>query len=289
MSYNATQASEYSAQDAWLFYFTGPDFSYRWTNQPTDITATIAGVSTLFKHVRGGITANRPTESQDAARGGVEVRVAHDNPVIRKHREFPPHGDTELFIYHQNEENGVGTLWWSGLVFECPLEREDDDLVGVIRCKHVYEVISGSEGLTETFGPTCPWVLGQGGCPVSLANVTQQAEVTAVDIDLYTVDVTLDVGRDSDWFKLGVLVAQNGDKRTILEDGEVGTDKTFTLLQNFPETTLKVGDTVSVIWGDDLTHGTCSGKYAAYTGNGAAFGGNTLQKNTNPHVVGRLQ
>lgn len=280
-TYDANEISEHDAAQTFLYRFAGPLVTYHWTNAPMSVVATIDTVPTTFYHPRGGIAiANDPTESPDAGRSGLDIHVAHHNPIIRAHREFPPPGDIDVTVWRQNEVGGVVEYQWGGVVVETPI----DGSVGIIRCQHVAELVSGSEGLNEKWAPACPFMTYQHPCPALLANHSTVVTVIDIDAENFTVEVS-GISQVDQWFRAGVFACANGDKRFILDH----TGDVLTLIQNFPLSSLRIGDTATLIDGDDHLFETCSVKFGAETGNGAAFGGNHIQANQNPHTIGRLQ
>jgi hypothetical protein len=300
MSYETIEQSEYSSEQIYLYYISGPEFLYNYTNAPLTLSATISSTAYSFTHPRGGIWHGSagasvdegdrkqdpgPTESPDAGRTGVDIHVSHLNPIVRKHRAFPPPGDTEITIYRLNEVGGTPYQIWSGVLVETPIVGS----TGILRCQHIAELVAGSEGLTENFGPTCGFMFTVFPCPVTEAQATDSnLTVTAISTENLTVSVSGSV-RIAGKYKPGVLVAPNNDKRSILEDTIPTSDHVLTLQQNFPSTTLRVGDTVSIIRGCDRLFTTCRDEWGSFTGSGAACGCNNLQANKNPHQIGRLQ
>jgi hypothetical protein len=289
MTFDATTKSDHLARQLYLYKLElSGIFLYRWTNSPRTVTATVDGETLTFKRVRGGIFHSEPTESADAGKTGLELRVGPDNPVWRKHRLAPPAGNVTVTVYKQVESNGEAQLEWSGVVVETPYEQQGNKTYGVLRCEQEYALTQGAEGLIDSYGPSCLWRLGVLPCPVPVASVTDAAEVVSIDTDLLQVVVTLTTPRIAGWFELGQFVAPNGDRRTINVDELDGSDHVLTLLNNFPAGTLTAGDAVGLIWGDKLRYQDCRDKLGEWTGNGAAFGGNNLQGNVNFHQIGRL-
>jgi hypothetical protein len=301
MPYADIEQSENLAKQSYLYLIQLSDRTLTYCNGPATITATINGTEYSFVHPLGGIWHGSegasvdeeerkedpgPTESPDAARSGIDIHVSDRNPIIRAHRSFPPPGDTEVSIYRQNEIDGTPEPIHLGYVIvETPIEGS----TGIIRCHHIAELVAGSEGLNESFGPTCPFMHTQFPCPVPIASATDSNLVVEdIDIDNFTVTLSGSI-RLAGKYKLGVLIAPDDDKRMVLDDSLDGSDHVLTIQQNFPSTTLRVGDVVSVIRGCDRLHGTCANEWGGFTGNGAAFGGNNLQANKNPHQVGRIQ
>lgn len=279
MPYEDIEQSEYNAAQVFLYQFAMPNGVYNWTSAPLTVIATIDSVSTQFLHPRGGISHNSPTMSTQADRGNLEITVSHRNPIIRAHREFPPPGDTSVTVWRQNELGGDVFQIWSGIVVETPINGS----TGIIRCQHIAAVVAGSEGLSEKWAPPCPFMTYHHPCPAQVVNHSTAVVVTDIDTDNMTITVT-GITQIDNWFNAGVIAVANGDKRFILDH----TGDVLTLLQNFPASSLKVGDDATLIDGDDHLYQTCRDKFGGETDNGAAFGGNHLQANQNPHAIGRI-
>lgn len=280
MTYAIVEVSEYDAEQTFFYEFVTPFGTYRWTNAPFTIDVTIVTVSTRFLHPRGGISHNDPTMSPQADRGNLEITVSHRNPIIRAHREFPPPGDTTVTVWRQNEVSGDVFEIWSGVVIETPIVGS----IGTIRCQHWAAVVAGSEGLSEKWAPTCPFMTYHFPCPAQVVNHSTAVVVSDIDTENFTVTVT-GITQIDGWFNAGVFSVANGDKRFILDH----TGGVLTLLQNFPASSLKVGDSATLIDGDDHLYQTCRDKFGGETNNGAAFGGNHLQANRNVHAIGRIE
>lgn len=279
-TYDANETSEHDATQVFLYRFLGPLASYYWTNVPLTVTATINASAQSFHHPRGGIShTNDPLESADAGQGGLDIAVSHLNPIIRAHRDFPPPGDIDVTVWRQNEVDGEAHQIWAGVVVETPIT----DSTGIIRCQHIAELIAGSEGLNEKWAPICPFATYQFPCPALIANHSTSVTVTDIDTENFTVEVS-GITQVDGWFRAGVFSCANGDKRFILDH----TGDVLTIIQNFPASSLRIGDTATLIEGDDHLYETCSVKFGAETGNGDAFGGNHIQANKNVHQIGRI-
>lgn len=278
-TYDENELSEHDATQTFLYRFVGPLTSHYWTNAPLTVIASINSVATTFHHPRGGISHDNPTESSDAGRSGLEISVSHRNPIIRAYREFPPPGDIDVTVWRQNEIDGEVFQIWSGIVVETPI----DGSMGTIRCQHIAELVSGSEGLNEKWAPTCPFMTYQHPCPALISNHSTSVVVTDIDTENFTVTVT-GITQIDQWFSAGVFATANGDKRFILDH----TGGVLTLIQNFPLSSLRIGDTATLIDGDDHLYQTCRDKFGTETGSGDAFGGNHLQANRNVHAIGRI-
>jgi hypothetical protein len=284
MSYDSIETSEYSSQQTYLYLITLVDTVYYLTNSQSDITATIDGSSRTFTYPRGGISHSEFAESQDSGRTGTTLAVSIGNPLVRRHREYPPHGDTTLVIYRQNELAGTPYAIWSGTLFSPKIEGVEASF----ECLTDFELMARAEGLNDTYQALCNWFFGHHPCPVNMANWRQAVSVVSIDRDNFAVTVSGSASV-ADWFKPGLLEAPNGDKRSILADSVSGGNHTFTLQQNFPSTTLLVGSSANAYPVCDRSYTQGSVKYGGETGSGAGCGTNQIQTNVNPHEIGRLQ
>ena len=285
MSYGSIEISENASLETFLYLIQGVNFELYFTNAQKTISATIDGTDYEFKHPLGGISHTEAAESQDAGRTGTTLIVSLANTLYRKHKEYPPHGDTTLVIYRQNEIGGTPYQVWSGTVFSPLVEGVEVRF----ECLTDFELMARSEGVNDTFQALCNWFLFEYPCPVNRAN--WKVIVTVEDIDTENLTVTVSGASDkiADHFKPGYLEAPNGDKRTILADVVDGTNHVLTLQQNFPSTSLRIADSADAYPGCDRAYTTCRDKFGSETGSGAAFGGNNIQTNHNVHEIGRLQ
>jgi hypothetical protein len=128
MSYPSVEVSEFSGKQTYLYLITGVNFELYFSNAQKTVTAEIDGVSYDFKHPLGGIKHTEPAESQDAGRTSTTLIVSLANTLYRKHKEYPPHGNTTLVIYRQNQIGGDPYQIWSGTIFSPTIEVSDNEL-----------------------------------------------------------------------------------------------------------------------------------------------------------------
>lgn len=286
-SYQSNELSQDSSKQTFLYWFVGNGFQYKWTNAPKTIVVPtvnippdgLLGDDIEFTKIRGGIAHREFLSSPDAGRTGLEIAVSHLNPLALRHRISPPPGETQVWVYRQNEIDGETRLRWSGILVEVLF----DDPISVLRCQTEAEQILGSEGLTETFAPLCPYTTYHFPCPALKSNHRTDVVVTNIDLENFELTVTGITQIDGN-FNVGIAQAINDDKRLIL----LHVGGVLTILQNFPSTSLRVGDTLTLFDGDDLTYTTCRDKFLE-TQNGDAFGGDNLQSPKNPHEMGKIQ
>jgi hypothetical protein len=289
MSYPTVEVSEFSAKQTYLYFIQGVSFELYLTNAQKTIEAEISGVTYSFVHPLGGITHTEPAESQDAGRTSTTLIVSLANTLYRRHKEYPPHGNTTLVIYRQNEIGGDPYQIWSGTIFSPTIEVGDKELEVHFECLTDFELMARAEGLNDTFQNPCNWFNGEHPCPVNRANWKTVVTVVSIDTENLTVTVSGASDKIADWFTAGFFEAPNGDKRTILDDVVSGANHVLTLQQNFPSTSLRASDSADAYAGDDRAYTTCRDKFGSETGNGAAFGGNPIQTNISIHEIGRLQ
>ena len=285
MSYASVEVSEHSAKQTFLYALTLPDTAYYFTNAQKSITATIDGTSRTFTHPLGGITHTDFAESGDPGRTSTTLITSIANSLFRRHKEFPPHGDTSLVIYRMNEIGGDPYRIWSGTVFSPLVEGVQCSF----ECVTDQELMMRSEGLNDTFQSLCNWFLFHYPCPVVKANWRVAVSVVSIDTENFTVTVSGAGAFIAGYFTAGTLETANGDKRTILDDVVSGSNHILTLQQNFPSTTFRAGDSADAYPGCDRSFTTGRDKFGSETGNGVGCGTNQIQANNNPHEIGRLQ
>ena len=290
MSYGTVEPSEFSAKQTYLYLIQGVNFDLQFTNAQKTITATIDGVTYDFKHPIGGISHTEAAEnSTEPERSRTTLIVSLTNTLYRRHKEYPPHGDTTLIIYRQNEIGGTPYQIWSGTIFSPSIEVSENELEVHFECLTDFELMARAEGVNDTFQHLCNWFLFEYPCPVNRANWKVTVTVSSIDTENFQVTVTGAADKITGWFKAGYLETPNGDKRTIIADTLSGSDHILTLQQNFPSTSLRVNDSADAYPGCDRAYTTCRDKFGDETGDGDAFGGNPIQANVNPHEIGRLQ
>lgn len=285
MSYASIEVTESSARQTYLYLITGVDFALYYTSAQKTITATIDAVAYDFLYPRSGISHTEFAESQDAGRTATTLKVSIGNPLVRRHREYPPHGDTTLVIYRQNELAGDPYKIWSGTIFSPLIEG----IEASFECLTDQELMARSEGLNDTFQGLCNWFLYEYPCPVNKATWKVALTVVSLDTENFTVTVSGAADKATDHFKAGYLQALNGDMRTIIADTLSGANHTLTLQQNFPSTALLAGGSADGYAGCDRAFTTGRDKFGAETGAGVGCGTNHIQANVNPHEIGRLQ
>ena len=289
MSYASVEQSEATAKQTFLYVITGVNFELYFTNAQKSITATVDSVSRTFTHPLGGISHTEPSESQDSGRTSTTLIVSLSNTLYRKHKEYPPHGNTTLVIYRQNEIGGTPYQVWSGTIFSPSIEVGDKELEVHFECLTDFELMARAEGVNDTFQHLCNWFLYEYPCPVNRANWKVVTTVVSIDTENFTITVSGAGDKITGWFKAGYYEAPNGDKRTIIADTLSGSNHILTLQQNFPSTSLRVNDSADAYPGCDRAYTTGRDKFGDETGQGDGCGTNNIQANVNPHEIGRLQ
>ena len=289
MPYSDYELSQYGGEPLYLYRFVPPIGSpFFYTNMPVPITAEIDGTEYDFVAPEGGISHTEPEQDSDWQHADIDVVVSKDNAIIKLHRSFPPPGDTVLTIFRKHKGDSEVQMYWMGVVSRTPISiLEDGKIEARIQCQTEMSFFE-SEGLVDTLQNPCNFFLGDGRCPVLLAN--WRRSLTVYSISDNEVVISGDAITLTGKYRAGKLVCSNGDQRTILSDVlDDGTGRrTLTLTQAFPATTLAVTDPVDGYRGCDRLHTTCKVDFGAETGDGEAFGGNPAQAALNPHEIRRI-
>jgi uncharacterized phage protein (TIGR02218 family) len=222
-----------------------------------------------------------PTQTEDVTKFDVSISVPFDNTVALLSSTFPLPSNIELYIYKFYAGVTDPEIYWRGKV----VRTTWNDSRATIECNTTLSSLL-IEGLPETNQILCNARLGNGRCPVLLANfrigVTVDSVANGTD-GVCTVTVT-GITQPDGWFERGTIKAPNGDLRFIVAHvGDV-----LTLDNPFPATTLADDDAADIYPGCDRSYATCIGKFGSETGDGDAFVGNPIVPKVNPHEYGRM-
>lgn len=234
------------------------------------------------------ISHSAPTFSSDPSQSRVTVRLRDDLSVATNYISHPPPYATYLRIYEvlASEVDGNQLLatevdpHWKGQVVR--VAWKDSFRAVEITCRTRMDVHFSRETNEESLNPLCRFHHGDGRCPVNIEDFKETAIVSEVGPDVSEPTLTVDAldQISNDYYKAGMIRLSDQDMRTVeLVTNGSGSTRILTLSRSFPSTSVQVGDTVEVFAGDDLTFETCSVKFAAPTGSGAAWGGWKLTPN----------
>lgn len=222
------------------------------------------------------ISHTAPDITQDITQANVRITVPFDNPFVELHGPFPPPNDTLVTIFKFYLDVTDPEEHWTGVVRRVGHQGAQ----ATLECATTLDLLQ-AEGNPENHGNLCNYFLGDGRCPVQMIN--WRVPVTATVISGNTVTVT-GITEIDGWFQGGTFQAPDGDWRHITAHvGDV-----LTLNSPFTSTSLAVDDGADIYAGCDRAFSTCINKFGDETGDGAAFGGNPIQANVNPHQLGRV-
>lgn len=232
------------------------------------------------------ISHTPPTFSSDPSQARTTVRMRDDLSVAMNYISHPPPYATELRIWEvlATEIDGNALLathvdpHWKGQIVR--VAWKDSFRAVEITCRTKQDIHFSRETNEESLNPLCRFHLGDGRCPVNIEEFKESAVVEAISGDISEPTITVSgLAQTDEYYKAGMIRLADTDMRTVDLATTDGSDKILTLSRAFPSTSVQIGDTVEVFAGDDLTHETCSVKFAAATESGAAWGGWKLTPN----------
>jgi hypothetical protein len=225
------------------------------------------------------ITHTAPTYSDDAQDAEIDVTIIETSELTETLLTPPPF-PIILTIYEVLGE--TTTPYYLGWVVRCQFKLTESIFVLHLKTLwHFYE----RESLTDSLSSLSRFSIydERSGADISaLADVVTVAGFN----DLRDVLTVTGAPQIPPYYKGGFVEAPNLDKRTILEDEIVGSDRKLTLNGGFPRFTLDTGFPASIYPGDDLTYDTWANKFSSLTNNGANWGGWQYTPSVDPAVRG---
>jgi hypothetical protein len=225
------------------------------------------------------ITSPEIEHTSDADEADIKFRVSRSAKIAKLNIKFQHPSKIALTIYRRHQGDSEIIPYWIGNVKSVEL---NGDLAEVT----AENLLSAGKrnGLQYNYTPPCNFTPYVFPCPVNRNNFRYPATVESIDAAAGKITVS---GLDSfiaDWFKGGEVELADSDGRDILSDTISGTDRILELSASFPATSLKVGDELHAIAGDDLSFATCSVKMDQFgeTNQGEAFGGFPFSVKSNP-------
>lgn len=277
MSYDSQEVSTYGGKPIEFYLFRTDSRDYCYTSAPIDLDVTIDAVEYTFKSVY--ITSPQIEHGGDLDEADIRFTVSRSVAVAKLNIKFQHPSKIALTIYRRHQGDSEVRPYWIGNVKSVELAGD----VAEITAENLLAAAKRN-GLQYNYTPPCNFTPYVFPCPVNRNNFRYPA--TVEDIDAAAGKITVS-GVDSfavDWFKAGEVELPDNDGRDILSDIISGSNRILELSASFPATSLKVGDQVYVIAGDDLSFATCSVKMDQFgeTNQGEAFGGFPYSVKSNP-------
>jgi len=229
-----------------------------------------------------GITHSRPKFSAEASESEMDVDIHESSPLSDIFLDGPPAYQVKLVIYEYDRDAGAVSAYYKGWVVRSNFELDKSILSLHLKTLwHYFE----RETLSDPLTALSRYNIYDPRAGVDTEALRQTVTVTALNDERDVLTVTGIVQAD-DWFKGGMIVAPDNDKRTIIKHVTEGADKKLYLNAAFPRFTLAAGFTADLYPGDDLTYETWANKFAAETNHGEKHGGWQYTPNIDPAVRG---
>ncbi len=117
-----------------------------------------------------------------------------------------------------------------------------------------------NQTIGRTYGALCPYILGDEDCKKDLTAFTFTGMVTAIDAGYPKQLFTVSVVQADGYFYKGRVMFTSGDNVGLTEEIRANTAGALTLFKEMAGS-VQVGDSVTLIAGDDKTLQTCIDKF----------------------------
>lgn len=219
-----------------------------------------------------------PTYSNEAGDAEIAVTLHEASELADLFLNGPAPYPIKLLISDYDRETDVATPYYRGWVVRVPFRLTSSLMV--LHCKSVWHYYE-RQALSDSLSALSRYSVYDPRAGVDLELLRVPITITALNDQRDVLTVT-GITEPDPWFRGGIIVAPNLDKRTILE--HVGN--TLTLNAAFPAFTLATGFTADIYPGDDLLYSTWANKFSAETNNGENWGGWDLMPSVDPAVRG---
>jgi hypothetical protein len=277
VSYDGQEVSTYGGRPIEFYKFETQSNTYCYTSAPIDLDVTVDAVEYTFKSVY--ITSPQIEHGGDLDEADIRFTVSRTVAVAKLNIKFQHPSKIALTIYRRHQGDAEVRPYWIGNVKSVELAGD----LAEITAENLLAAAKRN-GLQYNYTPPCNYTPYVFPCPVNRNNFRYPA--TVEDIDAAAGKITVSgVGSFAvDWFKGGEVELADNDGRDILSDTIDAPNRILELSASFSATSLKVGDQVYCVAGDDLSFATCSVKMDQFgeTNQGEAHGGFPYSVKSNP-------
>lgn len=265
-----------SSQTNFLYRFEGGSQVYRFTGTAED--QIVDGEV----YAMAGTKNSAPTFSEEAGDDEVGITVAETNEVVRLFGDGPPPYPIKVMIYEYDRVAETATPYYRGWVIRPGFSLDQSDVT--LYCKSVWHFLE-RESFVDSLAALSRYSVFDPRAGIDIEIFRVPVVVTELNDERDVLTVT-GLTEPDEWYRGGIVVAPDNDKRTILKDVTELGDRKLYLNGAFPRFTLATGFSASVYPGDDLTYETWANKFATVTGNGEAHGGWPFMPNVDPEKRG---
>ena len=277
MPYDSLEISTYQGRPIEFYLFSTVSNTYCYTSSPVDLEVTIDSTPYDFRSVY--ITSPQIEHGGNLDEADIRFTVSRTVAVAKLNIKFQHPSKIALTIYRRHQGDSEVRPYWVGNVKSVELAGD----VAEITAENLLAAAKRN-GLQYNYTPPCNFTPYVFPCPVNRNNFRYPATVESIDAAAGKITVSGVGSFAVDWFKPGEVELPDNDGRDILSDTISGSNRILELSASFPATSLKVGDQVYCIAGDDLSFATCSVKMDQFgeTNQGEAFGGFPYSVKSNP-------
>lgn len=229
-----------------------------------------------------GIEHESPTFSEEPEDSEIDISLHENNEVANLFVLGPPPFKIKITVYEYDRVAETVTESYRGWVVRSSFDLENS--IVSFHCKTVW-LFFERETFSDSLSALSRYSVFDPRSGVDMESYRVAITVTALNDQRDELTVT-GITQPDDWFRGGMIVAPDGDKRTIIEHTTVSGNKILTLNAAFPRFTLDTGFPADIYPGDDLTYDTWANKFGADTNNGEHFGGWQFTPNSDPAVKG---
>jgi len=259
-----------------LYRFEAGSSVYLYTNIAEDQTYNDETYSFI------PIEHEAPTFSGEPQDSEIDITIDEVNPIADLFVTAPPAYPVTVKILDYDRATGIATDYYKGWIV-----RSSYALIGskvAFHAKTLWHFFE-RDSLSDSLSALSRYSIFDPRAGVDIAPLRVGITVTVLNEfrDVLTVTGITDL---DGWFTGGVIIAPDGDERTIILHETVGPDVQLTLNGAFPQFVLDVGFPADIYPGDDLTYNTWANKFSTVTNNGEAFGGWPYMPNVDPLLRG---
>lgn len=224
------------------------------------------------------ITHSRPRFSAEAQEAEIDVELHESSPLSDLFLDGPPPYEVKVLIYEYDRDADTVSAYYEGWVVRSNFELSKSTLSLHLKTLwHYFE----RESLSDSLSALSRYNIYDPRSGVDTDSLKETITVTALNDERDVLTITGTTQAD-DWYKGGMVVAPDLDKRTIIKHVTESGSKKLYLSAAFPRFVVFAGVTADIFPGDDLTYETWANKFASATSNGEKHGGWQHTPNIDP-------
>lgn len=256
MTYAIQELSIQDGAPYFLYEFNSPTFTYRYTDNPTNLTWNSQTWNSFpIKH-------SEAKQSNELSKNSMQITIPKEGDLGSKYVGWSPDEVVTFTLYRGQHGSTDTRVNWKGRVAGHKLKQAWVEL----NCESIFTSMRRS-GVRARYQRMCRHALYQPGC-----NVVKEdfALVGAVMASMSGLNITIaDAAlQASGWYTGGAILFSDGSYRMIVAHS--GTTITIDRSSRILDDTIASGTEVATLYpGCDRTLATCKNKYHNLVNNGA--------------------